>query len=69
MAKTEEKEGTESLSPICARCYEMTSLALRRHGGMPPMTGVLEWKDVGPLGRTGWGHEEGALPSLSRSSK
>lgn len=45
--------GTESLSPICARCYEMTSLALRRRRGVTPMTGVLEWKDTGSLGRTG----------------
>jgi len=68
LAKTKEKEGMESLSPICAHCYEMTALALR-HEGMTPMTGMLEWKDMASLGRTGWGHEEGASPSLSRSSK
>ena len=29
------------------------------------MTGVLEWKDTGFLGRTGKGDEEGMSPSMS----
>ena len=29
---------------------------------MAPVTGVLEWKDTGSLGRTGWGDKEGVLP-------
>ena len=35
---------------------------------MAPMTGVLEWKDTGPLGRTGRGDEEGVSPSMSMTS-
>lgn len=29
------------------------SLALQRHGGMAPVTGVLEWKKTSSLGRRG----------------
>ena len=32
------------------------------------MTGVLEWKDTGSLGRTGRGDEEGMSPSMSMAS-
>jgi len=32
------------------------------------MTGVLEWKDAGSLGRTGRGDEEGVSPSVSMTS-
>jgi len=32
---------------------------------MGPITGVLEWKDTGSLGRTGRGDEEGVLRSVS----
>ncbi|CAN0329528.1 unnamed protein product [Bubo scandiacus] len=35
---------------------------------MTPMTGVLEWKDTGSLGRTGRGDEVGVLPSMSMMS-
>ena len=45
----------------------MILLASQRHGGMAPMTGVLKWKDIGSLGRTGRGDEE-VLPSMSMTS-
>lgn len=49
-------------------CRAMSSLALRRRGGMAPMTQVLEWKDIGHLESTGRGGEEGVSPSMSVSS-
>lgn len=33
-------------------CRAIISSALQRCGGQAPMTGVLEWKDAGSLGRT-----------------
>lgn len=35
---------------------------LQRWGGITPVTGVLEWKDAGSLGRTGTGGEEEGSP-------
>jgi len=49
-------------------CRTMISLASQRHGGMVPVTGVLEWKDTGSLGRTCRGDEEGVSPSVSMTS-
>lgn len=46
-------------------CMSIILLASLRHGGMPPMTGVLEWKDTGCIGRTGMGVKKRMLPSLS----
>lgn len=46
----------------------MFSLKSQRHGDMAAMTGVLQWKDTDSLGRTDWGDEEGALPSMSMTS-
>lgn len=40
-------------------CRVMTSYTLRICGGMAPMAAVLEWKDIGSLGRTGMGAEGG----------
>ena len=33
------------------------------------MTGVLEWKDTGSLGRTGRGGKKGTLPSGDKDSE
>jgi len=49
-------------------CRVMISVASGRCGGMAPMTGALEWKDTGFLGRAARGHEEGVLPSVSMTS-
>jgi len=51
----------------CLQGYELTGTTWRC-GGMAPMTGVLEWKDTGFLGRTGRGDEAGVLPSMSVTS-
>ena len=49
-------------------CRAVILLASRRRGGMAPMTGALEWKDTGSLGRTGRGGEEGVSSSTSVTS-
>lgn len=36
----------------------MISLTVGRCGGRAPTTEVLEWKDAGSLGRTGWADKE-----------
>jgi len=46
----------------------MILLASQRRGDMASMTGELEWKDTGFLGRTGRGYEERLLPSMSMIS-
>jgi len=43
----------------------MTLLASQRHSVMAPMSGVLECKDTGSLGRTGRGDTEGVSPSVN----
>lgn len=47
----------------------MILLASQRHGWVAPVTGMLEWKNTGFLGRTGWEDEEVVLPSLSITSQ
>lgn len=35
---------------------------------MVPMAREFQWKDTGPLGRTGMGHEEGIFSSVSMTA-
>ncbi|GAB0182896.1 hypothetical protein GRJ2_000754900 [Grus japonensis] len=42
----------------------MISLASRRHGGMAPMTGMLEWKDTGCSGRKSRGDKKAVHDQL-----
>lgn len=39
-------------------CRAMILPASQKHGGMAPMSGVLEWKDIGCRGRTGRADKE-----------
>ena len=49
-------------------CRSMILWASQGSGVTDPMTGVLEQKDTGSLGRTGRADEEGMLPSMLMTS-
>lgn len=46
-------------------CRATVFLTSWRCGEMPPMTGGLEWKDIGSLEKTSRGDQEGMLPTKS----
>jgi len=49
-------------------CRAMISPTPQRCGGIAPVDGVLEWKDIDFLGRTGRGDKEQVSPSMSVTS-
>lgn len=50
-------------------CRDMLLLASQKCGGVASVTGTLEWKDIGSLGRTDMGGQEVVvLSSLSMTS-